>query len=124
MAQSGEYVPWVSRWVELTKDNKLQLVWHKPDDLYDAAKTIPGFRYKDKRMTVPLGALESVAEFAERYKLTLRPAVQVLLDEQRAAMDGAATVDQRPLQAQTSEQQVFPDLDTPETTIDESLRDD
>lgn len=124
MAQSGEYVPWVSRWVELTKDNRLQLVWHKPDDLYDAAKTLPGFRYKDKRMTVPLGALESVAEFAERYKLTLRPAVQVLLDEQRAAMDGADTVDQRPLQAQTSEQQVFPDLDTPETTIDESLRDD
>lgn len=124
MAQSGEYTPWVSRWVELTKDNKLQLVWHKPDDLYDAAKTLPGFRYKDKRMTVPMGALESVAEFAERYKLTLRPAVQALLDEQRAAMDGAATVDQRPLQAQTSEQQMFPDLDMPETTIDESLRDD
>lgn len=75
-------------------------------------------------MTVPLGALESVAEFAERYKLTLRPAVQALLDEQRAAMDGAATVGQRPLQAQTSEQQAFPNLDTPETTIDESLRDD
>lgn len=96
MAITGEFKPESTRWVTRLsagpRNGWLSITWRKPDDLYNAARSLPGSRYEKGAVLVPPGAVEAVAEFAERFGFSLSAGAQEVLDQHRAALAGGAVV--------------------------------
>lgn len=130
-AISGDFAPHCPRWVQKCASGKyagwLLIKWGREDDLYHTARSLPGARYVSPVVAVPAGAVEAVAEFAERYDFRMSPGALEILEQHRAALAvGAVITDikERP-QAVSADYCGTPrPLTTPtDTVIDDDLRD-
>jgi hypothetical protein len=127
---AGDYEPEQTRWVMRRKDGAkyagwFAISWGKDDDLYAAAKRIPGSRYDKPSVVVPPEQFEQVLDFAGRYGFAVSEMAQALADEARAAKEVMLVViiEAKPKEAVTTGVKP-PVLDVPqEVGVDESLRD-
>jgi hypothetical protein len=96
MAIDGCFKPEHRRWVTVHAGEKykgwLAILWPKADNLYAAARSLPGSRYNDGKVVVPPGAIEAVLEFAERYDFSMTDDVRNILVAHRAALEHGAVV--------------------------------
>lgn len=129
-AIEGSFAPEQRRWI--TKgtgkfDGWACITWARTDDFYDVARSLPGSRYSSGAVYVPPGAIEAVAEFAERYGFAMSESPRKLLEAHRAALaNGAVIADLKtapaPLRAEYTS---TPTPLAPEAgEIDPSLRED
>ena len=129
MAISGQYSAEQTRWVVCRKAGVecagwFVITWDKDDDLYAAAKRIPGSRYLKPFVAVPPEQYEQVLDFATHHKFTLSDAAQQAADQARQVKEDSLVVS-------VSERKRSPHIgDKPEKLavpeevgIDESLRD-
>lgn len=102
-AVDGDWKPEQTRWIgfadsdEAERPLTFRLSWRKSDDLYDAAKSLPGSRYMGSGVVcVPHDAAEAVADFAVRYGFALTPVAQEAVDAFRDQVLGAIVVKRKP----------------------------
>jgi hypothetical protein len=95
-AISGQFEPEQTRWVLKIESGKpagrLLIKWWRADDLYAVARSLPGARYVSPHVVVPAGAIEAVAEFADRYGFAMSTSVNDMLEAHRAALAAGAVV--------------------------------
>ena len=95
-AISGQFEPEQTRWVLKIVSGKhagwLLIKWGHADDLYSVARSLPGARYVRPHVVVPAGAIEAVAEFADKYGFAMSASVNDILEAHRAALAGGAVV--------------------------------
>jgi hypothetical protein len=96
MAVDGSFTPEEKRWVlKLTSGYHagwLALTWAREDDLYDEARSLPGSRWSKPFVVVPPGAVEAVADFADRHSFHMSPGAEEILTTHRHAMASGAVV--------------------------------
>jgi hypothetical protein len=94
-AISGDFEPEVTRWV-CVDDSKakgdFQLCWQYGDDMYAAAKALPGAHYMKPHVYVPGEAHAEVLDFAREYEFGVTAGAQALADRVRAQILEAVTV--------------------------------
>lgn len=130
-ALSGTFEAENTRWVTKSTGSVYTgwacITWPRSDDLYNAARSLPGSRYKSGAVFVPPGAIEAVADFAQRYGFSMSPGASELLDAHRAALAGGAVITDvrdRPASIQGPDTDIPPRLDAPaDLDIDPSLMD-
>lgn len=122
---AAEFAPertrWITLWTSGEHAGKLSIQWARDDDLYSAAKALPGARYTKPCVTVPVGAFDAVEDFAEAYDVAISDKAREALGAARAAHDAAvlATPAKAPKRAKRAETK--PPVDD---VIDPDLRDD
>src|SRR6185437_6784356 len=74
-AVAGTYTPECTRWITKMVNGQYAgwfcITWPRGDDLYDAARRLPGSRYDAPRVVVPGEQFEQVQDFATRYGFQL-----------------------------------------------------
>ncbi|WP_295442559.1 hypothetical protein [uncultured Thiodictyon sp.] len=92
-AQSASFAPERQRWVLArtsgTYAGWLVISWPREEDLYSAAKALPGARYDKPAVVVPAAQYAAIEDFAEAYDLAISPAAQVVLDTARLTHEQA-----------------------------------
>ena len=112
---------------EGTKHDRWFLItWRREDDLYKAAKLIPGAKYIKPYVIVPPEQFQSVLDFAEQYLFLFSEPAQTAVHQQRKALSSTPVVNMpkprkdKPVAALSAPAR----LEVPEEVdIDESLRD-
>ena len=92
-AIAGDYRPEQKRWITRFSDGenigKLFITWPRDDDLYAAAKSLPGARYLKPGIVVSPRAFDAISDFAEARGFAISAAAQSALDAARQAHDQA-----------------------------------
>ena len=89
MAVSGAYQPENDRWVKFpVKYEKLALCWkNRSDTLYDAAKKLPGARWRDGAMLVDIEFYREVLDFAETMGFSISKKAQEEIEKYKHIED-------------------------------------
>lgn len=102
-AIAGQFKPEQLRWIINVADGRYRgwciIMWPQSDDLYNAARSLPGSRVRRGNAMIPPGSIESTMEFAERYGFSVSDGVHDLLSAHRDALERGAvltTVMQQP----------------------------
>lgn len=125
-AIEGAYQPERKRWImRLTTGpnaGKLYITWPREDDLYRAAKRLPGARYDKPGIAVPVTSYDAIEDFADAHGFAISDGARAALDQARRAHDDALIVTPAPVH----KPEPAPDDSMPPATgeIDPSLRDD
>ena len=130
-AIDGSFKPEQTRWITKGSvapyDGWSKITWRRPDDLYEAARSLPGARYKDGAVFVPPGAIEAVFEFSQRYGFSMSESPLALLEAHRAALAGGAVITDikdRPVSVTTSAAGKPQRLEVPDfVEVDDDLKD-
>lgn len=132
-AVAGSYTPEPRRGVRVGEVEPLGrcfiIWWRRNEDLYRAAKSLPGARYASPNVAVPTDSFAAVRDFIQRYDLHVSDKALALLDEAEAEFESAIVVDIAPVATETAVTtpptgKPLP-LDVPETVeIDDDLADD
>lgn len=87
MAVSGEFVEENDRWIKFhIKYKNLAIFWKKKSDaLYDAAKKLPGARWRDGAMLVGIEFYREVLDFAETMGFSVSKTAQNEIEKYRRA---------------------------------------
>ncbi|MDY0071840.1 MAG: hypothetical protein RBR77_04240 [Thauera sp.] len=97
LAVSGDFTPGHRRWVSVVRAGKFsgwcRITWRRPDDLYQAARSLPGSRYADGAVVVPADAVDAVLDFAATYGFGVSRDVQDLAAAHHAALESGAVVE-------------------------------
>lgn len=80
-AVEGNYEPMTQRWISRLSGKEIFSISWGRDDLYSAAKKLPGARYVSPCIQVPAKEFRAVLDFAETYGFRFTPAARRLLDE-------------------------------------------
>lgn len=131
-AVSGSFEPEPRRWAKVFVSGDYEgwfaIGWMRGEEIYAAAKRLPGARYYRPRIAVPSEQYEAVIDFAGMYGCHIYPSAQRLIEQARAEFEAAIVVDvQLPRPTETSPVPVNgrpPVLDVPEHVgIDDDLAD-
>lgn len=132
-AITGAYEPEQTRWIfaRVAGAKKYTgwfvIEWKRPDDLYAAAKKLPGSRYDSPFVVVPPEQFEQVLDFAETYGFSLSPGAQRAAETARTAKEAMLVVSVEPSKLKPDPIKVGtkpPVLEVPEEVkVDETLRD-
>jgi len=127
---TGDFVAEQTRWILCRKEGMeyagwFAITWAKDDDLYAAAKRIPGSRWNNTSVVVPPEQYEQVLDFAERYEFAVSDNAQNVAQNAKAAKETALVVNVAVRQYTAPNlTNTPPNLATPgEVEIDEGLRD-
>lgn len=132
-AVSGDFTPEPRRWVEVFTGGDytgwFAVGWMRDEDIYHAAKALPGARYYSPRIAVPSEQYEAVIDFATMYGCHIHPSAQRLIEQARAEMEAALVVDVQMPETMAPKRIPVngrpPVLDVPGCAgIDEDLRDE
>ncbi|NBN62755.1 hypothetical protein [Pannonibacter tanglangensis] len=126
LVETGTFTPAVWRHVRMVLSRRGRLMahisWPLSDDLYRQAKSLPGALYVNRAVQVPVIAIESVADFAERYGFALSPATRRAIERHAAALANGGTAETAMPRGGASDESK--DLVVPEDyDIHEALRD-
>lgn len=113
-AVRGDYVPMCRRWIRMLTTGFF-ITWAREDDLYQAAKSLPGASYEAPGVKVPERSWAAVADFADRYGFRLTAKAQTRMDElSSAAVTVSPAAAQEPRYEENdvlqSSRDVLPDL--------------
>ena len=78
-AVNGDYTPMCHRWI-LNNTQGFYISWSREDDLYKAAKSLPGAKYDSPGMIVPERSWNAVMDFAKKYSYRLTEKAQEKMD--------------------------------------------
>ncbi|MFV3077501.1 hypothetical protein [Niveispirillum fermenti] len=95
-ALSGAFEREGLRWITggtTTHAGRLVVTWPRHDDFYDAARSLPGSRYRDKRVSVPAARFEEVLDFAETHGFRVHKSALILIDKIRAQLAAGGVID-------------------------------
>lgn len=94
MAISGAFSPENERWVKYhVNDKQLAIVWKKRSDtLYDAAKKLPGARWKDGSMRVKVEFYREVEDFADTMGFSISQLAKGKIEEYKQKEKSFETV--------------------------------
>jgi len=131
-AVAGEFEAEPRRWVKVftsgDHDGWFAIGWVKDENLYHAAKRLPGARYDKPFVAVPPEQYEALLDFSEVHECHLYPSALALVKKARAEAEAAIVVDvATPLQKELPQPLDGrpPVLDVPESVeIDDDLADD
>jgi hypothetical protein len=90
-AISGEYLPDNPRKISAS-NGKFTVLWPFGSDFYSAAKRIHGARYSKPVVLVPAESYEEVLDFAQRYNFQVLGPAELLVNNQKAALERMMTV--------------------------------
>lgn len=92
-AIAGDYQPEQKRWITRFHDGEhvgqLFITWPRDEDLYAAAKALPGARYVKPGIALSPKAYDAILDFAEAHGFAISAAAQTALDAARQAHDQA-----------------------------------
>lgn len=92
-ALAADFEPERRRWILLIVDGrhrgKLSINWPREEDLFSAAKRLPGARWESPSMLVPASSYDAIEDFAEAHGFAISDAARQALDAERAAHDAA-----------------------------------
>jgi hypothetical protein len=95
-ALSGAFEREGLRWITggtTTHAGRLVIIWPRHDDFYDAARSLPGSRYKDKRVSVPAARFEEVLDFAQTHGFKIHKSALILIDKVRTQLAAGGVID-------------------------------
>lgn len=124
-AVNGDYEPEHRRWISCraggTYEGWFSISWPREDDLYKAAKALPGARYDKPQVVVPAKSYESVLDFAETYDFRLTTGAQELVDAGRARVERVTPAPVR--EAQYNEHRIEDVLDSSREVLPDLMDD-
>lgn len=134
MALAGGFDPEPRRWVEAVSGGEYEgwfsIGWIRDEDLYSAAKRLPGSRYAAPFVVVPSEQFEAVLDFADIYQCRVSDTAHELAELARTEQESAIVVDAASLPGKRAPELPPvngrpPKLDMPEHVgIDDDLADD
>lgn len=130
MAIGGNYTPLARRFVRVyTSDDYYNgwfaIIWQWPDDLYSAARRLPGSCYRKPYVIVPQEYYAEVLDFADIHNFEVSAAAQKLAAAAQQEREAALVVSLESPQERTAVDGKFPTLEIPDDLdIDDELADD
>lgn len=92
-AIAGRFEPERTRWIRAATGDyaatHVALSWSRDEDLYAAAKALPGSRYVKPFVVVPVARYEALRDFAEANDFAISPEATAALDGARGAYEAA-----------------------------------
>lgn len=132
-AIEGQFEPEPRRWIKRATSGPytgwFQIVWPREDNLYGAARRLPGSRYYQGAVYVPAEQYQQVLDFAEVHGFRLSQGAQELAEEARRVRESALVAPVTPTKATKRKPDETgtkpPRLEVPaEVNVDDELRDD
>lgn len=123
-AVSGNYIPENDRWIKFF-DQKLVITWSQRNDtLYNAAKKLPGARWRDGSMRVDLEFYREVEDFAETMGFSISRMACSKIEEYRQLESEFDSVRIASVTKKYSDDERIADLLKSKGTIIEDLKDE
>ena len=114
-AINADFAPEQKRWVQAASGNYkeyLAFSWAYEDKLYDEVRRLPGSRWANPYVMVPVSSFDAVLDFVDDYGFMMTDAAKEALEVAQRAQQDALVV--RPATAPTDTQPKKPEMTVPE----------
>ena len=122
-ALNGTYEKRQTKWIDISDDMERVIIsWGSgDDDLYYESKKLPGAKYKDYKMTVPVSSYRDILDFADLNGCTITDAAMRAIDAFKASEVTVEVADKEV--EKTAKEKLEDQLKKPAEVIDDLLDD-